>query len=494
MQEAFSNQYICSRQPLNDVPNSKLAQLGGWSLHYGDRLPTETTGACALVGEALDWTAPTKSNAEILRDLAGMTPEDAIAHTNRLSGRWAFMRLDADPFVISDGGGTMPVIWTAGQFASSAKLLAACNPAINLKKREKFDRHRTDGWHSGFAFIATDTEAEGTVALLPNHILQPETGDVRRIYPTARMAPRSLADSVDSIAECLRGIVGAAAQRAPLAIGLTSGYDSRLIAAVVATMPDVKERTLFFTIQDEHATPEGHDDIEGAQWIAAQVGVPHVTVVSSTASPEMQDRCRRSEGMVAPRFEDWAELSQRPDFKGRLVVSSWASEICRAYFTWPNSENAGAEEALGCSGLKAFPEFLDEAQRWASSARTVQDDFGLTVTDLIYWELRVGRWNAAAFNILGQGAWWMTLYTCRDLFERMMAIPVGERGYRGDKLYPAVIAKLFPVLLDRPFTQYGLKQRAYYFFQNDLRHGVARGLMKLGAYDFAKAIKKRISG
>ncbi len=486
----FKHQFICSKNDVAVPPDFKSLALGDYSLHYDKNLSMEACPQGVLLGHALDWTHPSKSNAHILDDLLAGSLQDAVKHTDRLGGRWALIFLKGEPTVLADGGGTLSIVWTKGQFGSSAKLLAACDPEIAAKHRPEFDSFRLEGWHSGLAFLATDTEFEGVDALLPNHLLFFDKPKVERFYPARPMPRSNLAKSIPRVIEILQGLVRAAALRSQIVVGLTSGYDSRLIVAAAASVPDAKGRISCVTFQDEHATPEGHFDIEQAAWIATTAGFPHRVEISPSDVSE-RAMFRDSEGMVAPRFEEWAQATA--NVENKLFISCWASEIGRAYLKWPGSNNADVTDVLACNSLNELPSFTSLGKSWLDEARDVQARFDLSITDLIYWELRVGRWNSACFNILSLGSWWMTLYTCRDLFETMISIPFRERGDRGSNLYSSLIDRMCPALLARPFNPMGIRERAGYFLRRDLPHAVAQFLIRIRMYNLVRRIKRAVT-
>lgn len=490
----FKGQFLCSPAAASRPETFLHKSVGGYQLYHHPDLSAEVGSKGVLLGQALDWRHPEKTNTDILADLTSGDLAAALAHSNTLSGRWALLFLGEEHAWIGDGGGTLSIVWNERLVGSSAALLSWSDPSIKRKHRAKFDALRKEGWHSGYAFVGTDTEYEGVHALLPNHLLALASREVRRFYPTAKLPRASLQQNAPLIAGVMVGLVRAASVRSPLAIGLTAGYDSRLVAAAASKLPAAKERVLFFTVEDTHATPAGHADITGAQEIARLTGIPHVVRQSNTAlSAETRTTFRESEGMVAPRFEEWADLSRAPELAGRAILSSWASEVGRNYFDWPGAVNAGVREVIACSGAGNFADLRQEAQRWFEEASSVQASYGLRVTDLIYWELRVGRWNSACFNILGQGAWWMTLYTCRELFELMIAVPPEQRGKKGSNLYTAVIKLLCPALAEQAFTPLTVREKLHYVRKVGIRHAIAKLLLKVGLLAPARRLKDRMT-
>ncbi len=304
------------------------------------------------------------------------------------------------------------------------------------------------------------------------------------------MPVRNMVEAVPDIIACLQNAVREAVMRRTLVIGLTAGFDSRLIAAIVHSLPEIHDRVQFITFQDDWGCPAGHPDITGAKSIAETIGLPHSVVEASEASTAHANAARASEAMQATRFEAWGEVA---NFPGSFIISSWASEVGRAYYRWPGWKDSGAYDAQNVTGLANLPEFRAEAEDWATGASRVQERFGLPVADLLYWELRVGRWNAAAFNIMNIGGGdWLTLYSCRRLFELMLSIPEKQRGKKGHDLYVALIGQLCPALLNQAFSPPTLWERGY-FLRVRARHAVANLLLALGLLDVVRKMLRRAS-
>ncbi len=475
-------QFLCNKDPEAKPDGFLTEQVGAWQFHYSPDLPIARHETTVLVGHAIDWAEPDKSN----QDIAASLPENHA----RLAGRWAIFDLGDQPQVFGDG--SMALTWSQGVAGSSAALLAHVDPSLKRKHRPEYDSHRLTGWHSGAAFVATDTEYDGVYALLTNHRLDLAAFEAKRFAPEP-LDRRSLEDSVPHIVAILTGIWTGILARSPTALALTGGYDSRVLAAALSLAPDAKTRSIAFTIEDTHATPEGHTDIELATWIANTLDLEHHKLHADDNIPQaMRDTIRATEGMQAPRFEEWAALSQQEPLSGKLIVSGWASGIGRAYYSWPGSENIDAQDVLEISHLPddLKPLFLEEAQSWLDGARQASRTSGVPVSDMLYWELRLSRWISANYNIMGHGGWWMTPYTCRDLLMAMIAIPETERGKRGHRLYVELIRQMRPKLLDRAINPETLGQKLKGFAGHKTKHLIATMLVKLGLYEKVRAWRR----
>ena len=454
----FENQFLATVDSVRPPEGFETTEVDDWKIHAS--CPVTIGDDAVLLGHAFDWQFPERSNEAVLR--AAM--QDA-ATLRRLGGRWILLDFKRGN---AQGDGSFSLCYGHGMIATTAALIHEVSGAP-LKYRPRYDAKRLFKRHSGFLFTASDTEVEGVAALLPNHSLNLATMTATRSGPSA---PRPHA-----IPPILTGLLQAISNRAPLALGLTAGFDSRLLAAAIK---HVECNVECFTFVDD-VTPDS--DVEGAHWIASKIG-KELRVVSAPPPEEYE-----GEAMRAPRYESWAQA----EFSERIILSGWASEIGRNYLTWPGSSEADAQDVLKCTSSREFEDLVPVAEAWLNGAHKVRADTGIPIDELIYWELNVGRWCSAGFNILSQNNFWLTPFTCRDFIEAKLAIPSSKRGKKGRKLYTALIRDLAPELMERPVNPEPLAARFLLFLKHGLRHSAARILVALGLYRTMRKIKRGFS-
>ena len=107
--------------------------------------------------------------------------------------------------------------------------------------------------------------------LLPNHYLDLESWAAVRHWPTAEILPDDdVASAVAVIASIAKRHIAAVAERFPLHIGLTAGYDSRMLLACAR---DHLEDTVFFTLGLGDA--KARSDCHYGSRIAREFGLTH---------------------------------------------------------------------------------------------------------------------------------------------------------------------------------------------------------------------------
>ncbi|MCG8545804.1 MAG: hypothetical protein MJE12_16505 [Alphaproteobacteria bacterium] len=430
---------------------------------------------------------------EIAQSFRAGSVDELIERTHCLAGRWMLVLLRPNSEIaLHDACGTMPVLsyqrdgktW----LASSSKLMDFCLDGLvetEEFKAASFDKYR-DSLNSGLGYPGRLTEFDDVLALLPNHYLDLETCQAHRFYPTDKREPRSVEEVAPEIAGMLRDIMRSVNRRLPLAVGVTAGYDSRALLGALSCIDGAVSDARLFTFEDEFGAPPGHFDIVTGGKLSEAVGGVHSTVPAAACGPDAREVIRDSETMFARRFENWAAACSG-HIADRTVLSGWCSEVGRAFIRWPGSEKASAAQIAECNGFGPWPFAIREHQEWHQVASEACEATGTNILDLFYWELR-SRWIGSGLNIFSTGCNWVSVYSCRDLLDRMLSVPEEDRGDPHQRLYTAVIRELNPQLLDIPFNPHSLLARFKAACKWKARRMAGSVARALGIYEPAKRV------
>ncbi len=499
---AFRGQFIFGG-PLDHVPTGfrtiELPQK--LYFHHSPDLPVavrevDTSRFYVLVGLVCDPANVEFDEAAILESLTeGLPPaETVVQRANRLAGRWAIIAIDdGQQIAFHDACGTMPLQYTSRAdqtlIASSTMLLGHCLDGLVISAdyaSEAFEQHRLKSL-SGLRSAPRRTELIGVYALSPNHLLDLKQGAQRRYYPVRRFPQRSAAEVAPAVAEMMVNIVRSASQRFQLAIGVTSGFDSRLPASAIHRIAGLASRTVFFTIRDFECPP-GHADITNGRRIAEAAGGTHVELVAPERASDLSRRiCRQSEYMIAPRFEAWSDLGLDEPLRGRTALMGWCGELGRAWFRWPASDQVTFDQIMGMAPA-AF--MRADLEQWFAAATQVRKVSGIHILDLWHWENMSGRWAANGLNILNSASNWMSVYSCRDLLDLMLSVKEQER--KGEVFYKQVIGLLLPPVSRFSFNPKPFSTRLKMAVLNIGKGVLVRAFRLLGIYEIGMRIRRRV--
>ncbi|HMJ80196.1 MAG TPA: hypothetical protein VK592_04070 [Candidatus Dormibacteraeota bacterium] len=428
-----------------------------------------------LLGYALDPRSPLRGNGELVEDLAGRGTLDRILEGSAaFGGRWALVVAEeVGLHLLTDATGLRQVFYTAGVgsrwCASQASLIAAEAGIARDPEASAFLGSLYVRAYSEFWWPFDTSPFRGVRRLPPNHVLDLERGEVTRYWPVSAPAPRPFERVVDAGAELLRGSLEAAANRAPLALTLTAGLDTRVLLAAAR---DLRSRAVWYTLDPRmlHTSPA---DLDVAARLSARLGLTHLVIGRGPKVPDY--RRLYAESVDAPHAA-WATVGEGlweafpPE---RMAVFASSSEIARAPEHWhdsprrvtPGSLVAFANMSADESGLArtAFG-------RWLEDAGPSAERSGYHPLMLFYWENRIGSWLAtgvAEWDLIHETC---APFSCRHLLETLLASDVADRRGPACRLHHALVERMWPEALLEPVNPLSRGQLA--------RQSAKRGLFR----------------
>ncbi|MBW2446868.1 MAG: hypothetical protein JRG83_13185 [Deltaproteobacteria bacterium] len=406
-----------------------------------------------LLGYALDPERPAATDREVIASWLDRLArgDDLFEIVHSAAGRWVLLhRRPEGDRILHDAAGLRTVVHTVPGIeeswcASDTPLLAA-----QLGLAEDPERRRQWIGASGRSIIwipLRETLHPDCRALIPNHVLDLETGEQHRFWPVHPRVDRGLAEVADKGAELLRRIVVAGAQRFPLALGLTAGIDSRML---LAALREQRESVFYFTFCRHRSTRGTHDEVQIPAAILADAGLEHhILECDAPDDPALHAAFQASTATPSPkRWEEALDLARRVP-ADRVRVSGHVGETARATFS------PRIDTSLRRLVRRHHPSSVRAATRalgpWYDDCRELSDRTGYTVRDLHYWESRMGRWAASSQNQYDISGETFTPFNCRALIELLLAAPEPARDKpNGSQLSFALIERLWPELARYP--------------------------------------------
>jgi hypothetical protein len=306
---------------------------------------------------------------------------------------------------------------------------------------------------------------------VPNHCLDLHTGRSQRCWPISPIGTRPTKEAETFLVERLGNIVQAAASRYPLAVGITAGIDSRVVAA---TTKAIRKEIAYVTVRQRKMRDE-HPDITVPARLARTHGLQHVVIkpqisMSANFSKLFKDNVFMATDIYGPDAEAIINRLHRK----RAVITGSAAEIGQCFYRnrLAGDRYNGPVEASDLAKIQRVegePFALQHYQAWLDSAAERQD---IKLLDLFYWENSHGNWLAMTqlqFDIAWREIF--TPYNCRDVLEAFLTVDERDRVPPRYVLYRNMIVNAWPELLDEPFNPHasgpsGLRAR--------IKHAVRR--------------------
>lgn len=362
--------------------------------------------------------------------------------------------------IYTDPGALMATYYGQGRAVSTPSLLPGLQRDSELDSEYRFNT--VDDWYPGDL-----TPYVGVKALLANHVLDVQTGESSRFWPTEPPPTIDRAAGVEAATEILRRMARSYLDSGPCLFSLTGGQDSRVSLAAVRPWIDEVE---FFTIRGPGIKK---CDIEYAQRLAIDFDLNHRFVDNEESPPWLTEaHTEISAGMQPHGATSVLGACRYLASPNYIHVSGALGAITKSMF-WPNRHPRTVKvSALAREFLSDAPLLRSALARWMDSL--APDLPAPLVYNLMYLEQRGGRWQSV--SELGSNLFYRpaTLFASRELFEVVNGLPVRDQ-YGGRLLYDFTRA-LWPELLSVPYCRPTAKFNTY--LPKRLRVAVKRALGK----------------
>jgi hypothetical protein len=239
-----------------------------------------------------------------------------------------------------------------------------------------------------------------------------------------------------------------AAARFDLALGLSAGWDSRL---VLAASREIAERVHIYTFSLETKTFE----VTTVRRLLKKLRLTqHVVPVPPQMNADLAQLYNRSYTLAHAYTGRFLQALWNEVPAGKLKVTGNAAEITRARFRLPKGETIVTSRSLARFALKDFahpleriPFVLRAWERWLAG---VGDTHDVHVLDLFFWEDKAGNFAAIDQTEEDMALDTLTPFNCRLLLTRMLAVPEVFRQWRHPRLYAEMMRRLWPETLAVP--------------------------------------------
>jgi len=416
--------------------------------------------AITLLGYILDPNDPEASDADIMNRLLGNlcacdTSHEFVKYTYDAGGRWVLIVTDGDEVMLfHDAMGLRQVfytdaaacgaVWCASQPTIIAETLAlemdqeAVNGYMNSDVYKKWDEYLWPGDSTPYRHITH---------LLPNHSLNVGTGVPQRYYPDRDLDLLRLEEGIEKTSRMLTGLMKSAANRFPLALAMSAGWDTRLI---LAASREISDRLWFFTLLHHPDAPDTTVPLQLLQTL----GLRHHLVKYPQHMDDGFERLYKRN--VTTAHDRWGRMGQGlyciyPE--NRVCVKGNAAEITRVRFRVPPAEKVTATTLARFTSFQYADDMMRNAfvlKHWARWLSGIPRLYNVHILDLFYWEHWGGNFAAmtqAEFDILQEV---FTPYNCRSLLTTMLSVDEKYRDHDAPALYKEVILRLWPEVLSAP--------------------------------------------
>jgi len=386
------------------------------------------------VGVAVDPLSPHEQLVDAIDlEVTGAALRQAlVAALKRFGGMYTvILSCPEGTWLSSDPAGMAQVFHLPGRAASSVGLLGAVQRDHDIDAQ--FPLRGYDDWYTG-----STTPYRNVRVLLANHLLDLQTGDSCRFWPTADFPKLDRDDGIGAMAYLLRGMVDAAATQGPLLASITGGRDSRVC---LAALRDRRSETEFFTLR---AAQVKACDLEIPEELARKHELRHSFVESPPPEPWLLKLYDESASwMVAGGPREVAEGCRRVASPRYIHVNGNLAAIAKSYF-WAHPWPRGVwRRALAKDFVTKAPCIWSGVDEWLASLPDLEPT---TIYNLMYFEQKGGRYSGLRDTASGLFFDSFPPFNHRDIFGTLCGLQ--RRDQYGGRLLRELVGALWPDLLE----------------------------------------------
>ena len=425
--------FVLTRDPLDQVAHFGRRELPhGWNLWCDDAVATESAqtseGLFVLIrghwADLSDDRDADESTAEALLRSLMLSEREFHEHLGRIAGRYVVLMLrDGAMRVYHDAIGLRSVY-----YSSTSPLV--CSHLSLLLSLEPHPNHLPNK----VALTAWDfSPVKDVLHLLPNHYLDLGSNEVRRYFPLEpnRYTGMSADDRLARVETLWQRELDLYAREYPrIAISVTGGLDSRLMLAMARNhVADYRGFTYTVSHRSSVWARSLNDDGRIVNRLLPYLRLKDHSFIHLDESEEVPQDL----GTVI-RSNAWTSHGHKliPHYRATFPEADWlhlrgtAVEIVRKY--WPRQEGLNDfENVIHRLQREGSPDLMKRAGELGYSSAM----HGYELMDLVYWEVRMGKWHAELVNESDAAFETFVPISTREILELLLAFDDEERrdGY-----------------------------------------------------------------
>ncbi len=481
----YSNQYfITPNKPENDLGFKSLS-VGDLHIYHSNNLEVtqveKDTTSLLCLGIVIDPFNPHSTSEEILQDIMASCKngEEVIEQTAVLSGRFVILySTPGEGLLFNDAMGFLQIYYLplkAETFiASSEKLYYTVNQntavirgEINQILESKLFRDSECSWYG-------DEGVGGELLkLLPNHCL--DLNGMQAFRMNMNSEDFSVDETIKMAKQVLVGGIQGVVERYKAYLPLTAGIDSRTILAASRPWRD----HIHYYIFEKEEDVTNQVDLSIAKMIAEDFEL-NFEIIRLTGVTDVFRDFINSQSMFDRNINKiWDfEYQANSDQCGHIRLSGLGGEVVRNFFGY----TSGVAPVKMLNVLSPYrnkvPYFSRKINEWYDRSLPCALQYGYDITDLFYWEQRMGNWMADWITTQDVAIKEFSPFSNRYLFNNVLKIPKTMLRAPKYKFIRELIKEMWPECLNYPINPSNLKGTFAGYFNSDMKLRYYKAMFK----------------
>ncbi|WP_158847874.1 hypothetical protein [Algibacter sp. L1A34] len=440
-----------------------------------------------LLGHILNPRKSDLTNTSILESLLEQNNEQGIAEVlYELVGRFVLIIEENNTFTFfNDACGLKSFFYTQYNndfYAASQPLLLKLVTKDLIVEGERYKSYHNSDYVKGSKehwFPSGTSLYKDVYHLVANHYLKSESLEQTRYWPIKNLEIGGYEEAKEKFAELLKLTMEAGSKKYNLGLGLTSGYDSRIL---LSASKDAAEHMLFYTLQYRNLDKYSND-IRIPVSLTSKLKIPHKVMDCRIPITEAFKKVYLENSDMA-HLDDWGAIaygiSQNLP-KDTMSVKGSCSETGRCFF-YKNGVhpkfNSSQDFIDTYPKWKGIPFIEERMVVWYDEVKQSKNNKGYNILDLFHWEMSTGSWQTQSqleWDIVHDT---FTPFNNRELLDIMLHIDTKYRSKPDYILYRDTMKMLWPKVLLEPINPETSKVK--------LKQKIKSALVKIGLEKYNK--------
>lgn len=434
LDQLYRGQYLISRSEVADLKWNRLV-LGDHNIYHHSELScTSSNGKLELVllGELYSWKYPSLNNQDLLDKLSSCDNlNELLIAIDELGGQFLLIvREGNDLIVVPDACAQMECYYSvSGQYAGRQTNIfnrIAQNQRDEYAKKTAY--YASEVFRKKSLHILDETHLACVRKLLPNHYLYLNSGKIVKRWPQPRVQTET-SEVASKAAPYFKGFLKAMKERHELIMGVTAGYDSRVLFLASLGLE------MNYYVSRHSWMADDHYDLVIPEKLCEQHG-KRLEVI-----PDKKLEDEKSPEYLASVDFPRASTGRCGAHHDKVFVNGNVSEVARNYFG--SFKNISGADLAYLNGYVEDSYVLKKYENWLEENRSMLNSLGYHELDFFYWEEKMGNWGVKAkteWAALGDQL--ISPFNCRDLLLLLLSSPRKDRDAYLNKLYNAIFKEL----------------------------------------------------
>lgn len=406
-----------------------------------------------VIGYIIDPYHPDLNTPEVLNTLILQKDLDAvIRETHKFSGRFAVLYFDDNHLdVFHDFTAFREVYYYFNEevfaLGSTPNLLA---DFLEIEKTQ--NPEILSFWNSealkmnDTTWVGFDTPFESVRQLPPNHYLDILTKNVKRYWPLSPLSKISLKDCTEESARILKGTIENAVKQFPLHVGLTAGWDTRL---VLAATRDFRDKIFYYTNRRGNSPSR---DLSIPEKISSLTGIRINFIDIDEIVPDSFVELFMSNNILARKklLPVFYEVYKRGWDNTVTLSGTSGNGLARIYLRIPKGSPINGTTIAKLSHYEHEPYAVKALDEWSREALPLCRNFNIDIMDLFQAEQDNSHWASLASSEQDIVREEIRVFNNRYLIELFWSLDEKYRYQYDPDNYKSIIRLLWPELLKIP--------------------------------------------